>query len=163
MPTGSRLRGRQKLRRPNRLALPPATWSDGPLGRVLSFTPEHGDSLWMYTMGLAATPYLRMPDDQLRARVLEELLEARPSATRRVEPTAVVNWNAHRWIRGHNAYRAPGEVRRFGNLIAAPHGRIHFAGEHTAVRMMGMEGAMESSERGSAARRQAHPPHSGLG
>ena len=31
--------------------------------------------------------------------------------------------------------------------MAAPHGRIHFCGEHTARANRGMEGAMESAER----------------
>ncbi len=36
---------------------------------------------------------------------------------------------------------------RFPAALAAPHGRIHFAGEHTARIARGMEGAMESGER----------------
>jgi monoamine oxidase len=127
--------------------LPPATWSDGGLGRVFCFSSDSGDYLWMYKTGAAATPYLQMPDAELMARAAAELKQARPASEGRVEPTAVVNWNAHPWTRGHNAYRAPGDTRRFGNRVANPHGRIHFAGEHTAVLMMGMEGAMESGER----------------
>lgn len=127
--------------------LPPATWSEGPLGRVLAFTSEHGDYLWMYKNGAAATPYLQLPDEEVMARAVAELHRARPSTAGRVEPTAVVNWNAHPWARGHTAYRAPGQIRRFGNVVAQAHGRVHFAGEHTAVLMMGMEGAMESGER----------------
>ena len=65
----------------------------------------------------------------------------------RVEPAAVVNWVKYPWMKGHNAYRAPGNITRFGNVVATPHGRIHFAGEHTSVFAMGMEGAMESGER----------------
>lgn len=48
---------------------------------------------------------------------------------------------------GHIAYRAPGQVQEFGTVAADPHGRIHFAGEHTAISNSGMEGAMESGER----------------
>lgn len=127
--------------------LPPATWSDGTLGRVFCFTSDQGDYLWMYKTGAAATPYLQMRDDEIMARAFDELTRARPSASGRVEPTAVVNWNASPFTLGHNAYRAPGDIRRFGNAVAAAHGRIHFAGEHTALLMMGMEGAMESGER----------------
>lgn len=127
--------------------LPPATWSEGPLGRVFSFISDSGDYLWMYKTGAAATPYLQMADAEIMARAAAELKQARPASAGRVEPTAVMNWNAHPWTRGHNSYRAPGDTRRFGNMVANPHGRIHFAGEHTAVLMMGMEGAMESGER----------------
>ncbi|MGB1876420.1 MAG: FAD-dependent oxidoreductase [Rhodospirillaceae bacterium] len=31
--------------------------------------------------------------------------------------------------------------------VVAPHGRLHFAGEHTAIFHQGMEFAMESGER----------------
>lgn len=59
----------------------------------------------------------------------------------------VHNWSTHAWTQGHLAYRAPGQIREFGNIMANPHGRIHFAGEHTAVLSSGLEGAMESGER----------------
>jgi len=42
---------------------------------------------------------------------------------------------------------APGQIRRFARVMAAPHGRVHFCGEHTARANRGMEGAMESAER----------------
>jgi monoamine oxidase len=38
-------------------------------------------------------------------------------------------------------------VSDFGLAMAAPAGRIHFAGEHTAKLSTGMEGACESGER----------------
>ena len=41
----------------------------------------------------------------------------------------------------------PGQITRFANEVAKPHGRLFFAGEHTAAVARGMEGAMESGER----------------
>jgi monoamine oxidase len=58
-----------------------------------------------------------------------------------------ISWERHPWTLGHMAYRAPGQIRAFGTVLAEPHGRIHFAGEHTALLTSGMEGAMESGER----------------
>ncbi len=48
---------------------------------------------------------------------------------------------------GHLPYRAPGQVAKFGDVLGKPQGRVHFAGDHTATLMTGMEGAMESGER----------------
>ena len=42
-------------------------------------------------------------------------------------------------------YWWPGTPLRFPQ--AQPHGRVHFAGEHTALVKRGMEGAMKSGER----------------
>lgn len=64
-----------------------------------------------------------------------------------VEPIGVMNWSAHLWSRGTYAYRAAGQIARYGNICAQAHGRLHFAGEHTAVLVPGLEGAMESGER----------------
>ena len=88
-----------------------------------------------------------MADDEIAQLSLQELHAARPSTQGRVEVSAVVNWSRYPWLKGHNAYRAPGQISEYGNIVANPHGRVHFAGEHTSVLMVGMEGAMESGER----------------
>jgi len=124
--------------------LPGATWSNTPLGRVYHYHGPAGDYLWMSVLD---SRYVGLGDAEILARAEAELHAARPATTGRVRPEAVVNWGADPWTRGHTAYRAPGQIRRLGNQVAAPHGRVHFAGEHTAVSMMGMEGAMESGER----------------
>jgi monoamine oxidase len=42
---------------------------------------------------------------------------------------------------------APGQITAFGREMILPHGRLHFAGEHTRRLDYGMEAAMESGER----------------
>ncbi len=125
-------------------SLPVATWSNTALGRVYHYHGAGGDYLWM---SVPDGRYAGLGDADILARAEAELHAARPATKGRVRPAAVVNWGADPWTRGHTAYRAPGQIRRLGNQAAVPHGRIHFAGEHTAVSMMGMEGAMESGER----------------
>jgi monoamine oxidase len=78
---------------------------------------------------------------------LRVLTRARPSMQGRVEPIGVMNWSRHPFSRGTFAYRAPGQIARYGNVAADIHDNLHFAGEHTAVLLQGMEGAMESGER----------------
>ncbi len=127
--------------------LAPAIRGSGSFGRVRLRVTPRGQHLWFYKPGPAAVPLRALSDAEIMAIATAELHQARPSTVGRVEPTAVVNWNASPWTGGHLAQRGPGDVKRFGSVIGEPHGQIHFAGEHTAVSMMGMEGAMESGER----------------
>ena len=41
----------------------------------------------------------------------------------------------------------PGEIQKYADALLTPHGRVAFAGEHTAFAKPGMEGAMESGDR----------------
>lgn len=74
--------------------------------------------LWFCKPGAAGAWVPRMADTELLAIATRELHKARPSTVGRIEPAAIVN---------------------------TPHGRIHFAGEHTAATMTGMEGATGSA------------------
>jgi monoamine oxidase len=127
--------------------LPPSTWSRSAFGKAFVRSSPRGQHLWFHKSGIAGLPLKGLTDAEIRQAATAELHEARPSTKGRVEATAVVNWNASPWVRGHLAHRGPGQVTALGHVVARPHGRIHFAGEHTAVTMMGMEGAMESGER----------------
>jgi monoamine oxidase len=126
--------------------LPASLWTNQGIGRLFRYQGESGYYLWMNRS--VSDPATRALDDEsLMALSLRQLHAARPSTEGRVEATAVMNWSQHPWLLGHIAYRAPGQIRRYGNIVADAHGRIHFAGDHTAVLNLGMEGAMESGER----------------
>lgn len=56
-------------------------------------------------------------------------------------------WNAEEWARGSYAYFAPGQNTTIREWLSKPVGRIHFAGEHTAVWQGYMNGAVESGFR----------------
>lgn len=128
--------------------LPTSLWTDGKLGIVLKMKAETGPGyLWVAVAGPASIAWRTMSDDDVMAAVTAELARIRPSTVGRVAPTAVLNWNAYPWTRGHLAYRRPGQIRKFGAVLSQPHLRTHFAGEHTAKLASGMEGAMESGER----------------
>ncbi len=126
--------------------LPGSLWTNQPMGRVFHFKSAQGEYIWM-NVRHPRSPWLKMADADVMQAAATALQAARPSTVGRVEPIAVVNWSAYPWTRGHNSYRAPGQIARYGNIVADAHGRIHFAGDHTAPTMMGMEGAMESGER----------------
>ncbi|MCC5794854.1 MAG: FAD-dependent oxidoreductase, partial [Chromatiales bacterium] len=122
----------------------PGLWGTGSFGNILPFTTRHGDYLWMI---IKEPAWGALSEQEVKQRALAELTEIRPSTVGRIEPSAVVNWTSYPWLKGHTVFRRPGQIARYGNNIAEPHGRIHFAGEHTAVTMLGMEAAMESGER----------------
>ena len=128
--------------------LPSSLWTDGPLGLILHLRDAgtHG-YLWLAVSGNAGAGLRSLGEDHIIAAAAEELERIRPSTAGRLNPMAVHNWSTHPWSKGHLAYRAPGQIAAFGNVAAEAHGRIHFAGEHTAVLFSGLEGAMESGER----------------
>ncbi len=132
--------------------LPPSTFSCTEFGRANLRNTPRGQHLWFFKSGLAGAALRGAGSDAEIARLTTlELHRARPSTVGRIEATAVVNWNSSPWTLGHLSSRGPGEIRRFGNVVAEPHGHIHFAGEHTAPTMLGMEGAMESGEQAAVA------------
>jgi monoamine oxidase len=128
--------------------MPASTWTVGPLGRVFRMTRADGSHyLWNFKSGLSANGYDKLNDDEAGRRALQEFIEVRPSVEGRVSPLVVNSWDRNPWTLGHLPYRAPGQIKAFGDVIGKPHGRVHFAGDHTAVLMTGMEAAMESGER----------------
>jgi len=122
-------------------------WTNGKAGRAYNWLVPNGNYIWMYlTAGMNQA--LRTADEKEVLKYATDALHAaRPSTKGRIEPIASVNWSANPWSRGTFAYRRPGQIAKYGNIAAGPHGRVHFAGEHTAVLQSGLEGAMESGER----------------
>jgi len=60
------------------------------------------------------------------------------------------HWNIQPWARGSYGFFAPGQMTSVRPVIAQPVGRIHFAGEHTAVWQGYMNGAVESGLRAAS-------------
>jgi len=122
-------------------------WSDGAAGRAYDWTTPSGRYIWSFLSGIANRPVRRLDDADTVRYALRVLTAARPSMRGRVEPIGLMNWSRHPFSRGTYAYRAPSQIARYGNVAADVHDNLHFAGEHTAVLLQGMEGAMESGER----------------
>ena len=63
----------------------------------------------------------------------------------------VTTWQTDRWAEGSYSCHPPGWSRADDEEIAAPYGRVHLAGEHTAGDFCGtMEGALRSGARAAA-------------
>lgn len=122
-------------------------WSDGAAGKAYDWTTPAGRYVWSFLSGISNRPVRRLDDADTMRHALRVLTSARPSMQGRVEPIGLMNWSRHPFSLGTYAYRAPGQIARYGNVAADVHDNLHFAGEHTAALLQGMEGAMESGER----------------
>ena len=129
--------------------LPPAMWTDTEIERVFAVPGAGGETagLVAWIDGAGAEHLDAMTRREQVAFVEHRLGHVRPAARGAVSVTRVVSWGADPWARGAYASWGPGQVTRFGRAVREPAGRIHLAGEHTAVEGSGMEGALESAER----------------
>lgn len=128
--------------------LSPSMWCDSLLART--FAHHEGDevvSILVTAYGSKAAALDRLGRDGATRRVIAEFEAARPAARGQLQAVAWHSWGLDRDAGGSWAVFAPGTVTRFLPAMSAPHGRVHFCGEHTALTARGMEGAMESGQR----------------
>ena len=132
--------------------LPAAMWTDSSIERVFPISNADGTVrtlvAWIDGAGAERLDALTRAD-QL-AHVERTLATIRPSTAGAVRAVRVVSWGADPWAGGAYAHWAPGQITRWADAMRQPHGRVHLAGEHTAVEGSGMEGALESAERAVA-------------
>ncbi|MFY7973496.1 MAG: flavin monoamine oxidase family protein [Rubrivivax sp.] len=132
----------------------PFLWSDGPLERI--FPQDRAGNgqpptltVWVNGAGTASWDALGDPVAQDRIDdVLADIWPGARGATRLLHRTA---WHREPESGGAWANWAPGQVTDFGAALAQPHGRIHFAGEHTGTGLRGIEAAIASGERAADA------------
>ena len=132
--------------------LPPSMWTDGLAGRFMALKnnvndPDKVSSCVAYTNSEIAIQLAKLGREKATDEVLNYLSRIRPSLKGALEPVHYWTWTENKYAGGAYAYWHPGQITRFASKLAQPHGRIHFAGEHTAELYRGMEGAMESGER----------------
>ena len=100
-----------------------------------------------FVTGREARTLARMPAEACVRRVRAQVAQVIPAADERVERAAVYAWDADPWARGDYAWFRPGQVRALLPHLAAPEGRVHFAGDHTSSRPGWMQGALDSGLR----------------
>lgn len=129
--------------------LPAAMWTDGLINLMYPLPADAGPPRQMlaFINGAADRQLRRIAAPEAARHLERELAGLRPASAGKVRVTHVQSWTADPNARGAYAFFAPGQVRAFQAAMARPAGRIHFAGEHTANRHSGMEGALESAER----------------
>jgi monoamine oxidase len=132
--------------------LPGTMWTDTPLERIFPLRDQAGEVVGLVSH--ADGPGAELLDgmtDEKRHRFAEDVLAGlRPATRGAIEAVASTSWANDPFTGGAYPFYAPGQVGRLRAAVARPLGRLHFAGEHTAVTQPGMEGAAESADRAVA-------------
>ncbi len=105
------------------------------------------DRLQALSLGKKADRLDQMAPRARAEFVLAEIERMRPSTKGKLEVTGIHSWAQAALSGGFRHSFFPGQISRFAQHMSRPHGRIHFAGEHTRRIEIGMESAMESGER----------------
>jgi monoamine oxidase len=130
--------------------LPNSMWTDTPLERIFAVRDEGSGqvvALSSHADGPGALELDAMDEDKRLRFATDLFVTLRPAAAGAIEAVASTSWARDPLAGGAYPFYAPGQVGRFRAETARPLGRIHFAGEHTAVTSPGMEGACESADR----------------
>ena len=129
-----------------------AVVNDGPARSVFDVSPPDGSRgmLLGFVGGDAAREYANAPES-LRRAVIENFVSCFGEKARDVRQWYVADWGREEWTRGcPTAIAPPGLLTAYGKALAAPVGRIHWAGTETAGYWTGyMDGAVRSGERAS--------------
>jgi monoamine oxidase len=128
--------------------LPANMWTDGQF-ELFIHTPSLADPAGNYVIGVngsATAPLDKLAPAELGRRALAELVRLRPAAAGEVEVALIHNWSTYPFALGHIGYFGPGDLTKYGDVVGAPVGALHFAGEHLSRLAAGMEGACESAD-----------------
>ncbi len=127
---------------------PAGWWTDGPLGRIFVRPAENGVyNITCWVNGDGCARYDTLPQADAMQLMMNDFTGLVPGSRGQVELAALVSWARAPYSGGSWAVWQPGQVARYADELLKPHGRVVFAGEHTAFANSGMEGAAESGER----------------
>ena len=124
-------------------------WTDSLLELMFPIEDDLGKvkTLAIWANGENAARLDALSSRELEDTIKERLKQIRPSTAGSVEISRVITWGSDPFAQGAYHYYAPGQVAAFQSKMSQPWGRIHFAGEHTAISDPGMESALASAER----------------
>jgi monoamine oxidase len=101
-----------------------------------------------YITGEWARRLALMDDEERLAFTLNQVERVFPGANSHYAGCVMTKiWDDDPWARGGYAWFRPGQMQTWCPLLAAPEGRIHFAGDDTSVHPGWMQGALESGLR----------------
>jgi monoamine oxidase len=125
--------------------------------RLLTRYPLTGDTgpdvpcvLESYVNGPTAPKLAAMAESDLIELTLAQMEKVHPGIREHAIGGTVIAWGADPYSPGHVSWPGPGDVTSSLALLQRPHGRIHFAGEHTSILRSSMEGALRSGLRTAA-------------
>lgn len=128
----------------------PSLFSDGAVRMFWTIDNHTGDGehrgMFVLTNTAGKQVAARPPESAVRF-LIDEMERIRPASRGQIEILRYHSWERQPLQRGCSPMFAPGQVTAFASEMILPHGRLHFAGEHTRRLDYGMEAAMEAGER----------------
>ncbi|MXW21717.1 MAG: NAD(P)-binding protein [Gammaproteobacteria bacterium] len=128
----------------------PSLFSDGAVRMFWTIDNHTGDGehrgMFVLTNTAGKQVAARPPESAARF-LIDEMERIRPASRGQIEILRYHSWERQPLQRGCSPMFSPGQVTAFANEMILPHGRLHFAGEHTRRLDYGMEAAMEAGER----------------
>lgn len=127
-----------------------SVWTDTPIERIFSTTGKTGDERSLFTIwtdGKGAIKLDRMGETRRKSFAVKEFTKILPFMKGQIERVHALSWDEDPYARGAYSHFKVNQLTTIRKDIATPVGSIHFAGEHTAKEMPGMEGALESADR----------------
>ena len=133
----------------------PSMWTDGAIGRLFKrwddpAVKDH-DALTLWVTGDACTPFDQMDAPDRHRFVKEQPAQLRPASEGQIDIIGENLWGKSPLAGGAYHLFGPGQIKQFAGELRKPVGKLHFAGEQTALVMVGMEAALESGERAAKA------------
>lgn len=124
-------------------------FTDLPVGQINAYPGEREFVLESYVVGPSAREYGKLSKDELIKKTLDGLDKVHPGIRDHYQNGSgyVKAWSEDPYALGGPSWPAPGEVTNYLKPLQEPHGRIHFAGEHTTILRSTMEGALQSGAR----------------
>ena len=129
-------------------------WSDGLTERIFTLDDRKGGNnqiLWGLINGRKAIEFDRMPNEQQKKVLMEEIFKIRPSARGSLENLHIHSWSKSQYSAGAWSYWKPGQIKNLASELIKNsfknHPGLFFAGEHMAKFSAGMEAACASGSR----------------
>jgi monoamine oxidase len=122
----------------------------GDIGRYPASSPggpHERAILESFVTGPAAARLAVRPKSEIIEQTLRTMEKVHPGIGDFVEGGFVKAWSTDPYALGCVSWPGPGDVTRYLKALQRPHGRMHFAGEHTSILRSSMEGALRSGVR----------------
>lgn len=101
--------------------------------------------------GPFATDIENSSDEKIKWMMQDSIKKVFPDFEGHFQKAHVKGWSKDPYALGGPSWPAPGDVSTHLENLQAPHGNIHFAGEHTSILRSTMEGALRSGVRAANA------------
>lgn len=119
------------------------------VGQINGYTgSSEGAIIESYLASEAAVKAADLPREQLIEQTLAGIEQVHPGIREHYTYSNYVKaWSEDPYALGGVSWPGPGDTGNYLKPLQQPHGRIHFAGEHTTILRSTMEGALRSGAR----------------